>query len=119
MAILYRNEVGYHCACDHCATVFDSQRATAKFCSSACRTAANRERAAHERRLKDFMQEAARLVRYAHERQLMRSETLAALERVQVTIQQWNSDPTPNPRALSVFGWNAFEFDKDSVTTAL
>jgi len=116
MGILYRNEIGYHCECDHCLTVFDSQRATARFCSGACRTAHNREIAAFERRLRDFQQEAARLVRHAHERKFMRSETLKALERVQVTIAQWNSDPSPSPAPLSVFGWNAFEFDEERVT---
>jgi hypothetical protein len=118
MAVIHRNEVGWHMACDHCGTIFDSKRSTAQFCSSACRTARHRETVAFENRLRDFQQEAARLVRHMRERQFMKSETRRALERVAKTIDMWNTEPTGTATGLSVFGFNAFEFDTPEPTNA-
>lgn len=111
MAVIHRNEVGWHMECENCGKVFDSRRKTAQFCQSSCRTAHHREIVKHEQRLRAFQQEAANLVKHMKQGKMMRAETRKALERASLTIQRWNTDPSNSVQELSVFGWSAFEFD--------
>jgi phage host-nuclease inhibitor protein Gam len=112
MSVLYRNEIGYHCECDHCGKVFDSARSTAQYCSSKCRVAAHREIEKYKQRLIDFQREAARLVAEMKNGKMMRSETQAALERVAATIKAWVNEPSENVRTLAIHGRDPFIFDK-------